>query len=160
MKDLSRGTILIDDVSDIAPRFAPTITTLLDVMSQQEQKQRRKQASQEASQSASSVSTIVGIKRPLGSPIIETFAKRTKQDSASLPQSEPTTPDQATRPADPNQSGDTIESKDEENTKMLLKTFLTDTLRALRLGFRELKWHRSDAIVEMVHTYNPSRMGL
>lgn len=160
MDDLNRGKIRVGDISDIAPKFAPTITTLLDVMSQVEQKQRRKQASQEASQSTSSVSTIVGIKRPLGSPVVDTFTKRTKHATPSPSHSEPKTPDQPTHPANPNLSGDTIESKDEENTKMLLKMFLTDALRALKSGFQELKWHRSDAIVEVVHTYNPLKLYL
>jgi hypothetical protein len=121
-------------------------------MAKQEQKQRLKQAPQEVSQPASSASTIVGVKRPLGSPVAATFSKKTKQDPPSPAQSEPKTPDQPTHPPDPNLTGNTIESKDEDYTKDLLKTFLKDILRALKSGFREPTWHRSDAIVELTHT--------
>jgi hypothetical protein len=155
MDGLNSGIIDIDDVANtMAPKFAPTFTSLLDVMSRQEIKQRIKQISQSSLVPSSSAATVVSRKRPPQSPISNAPVKRTKQtDGSPSPPSEPKTPDQPTQSADPNWTGSTTESKDEENTKMLLKQFLLNTMSVLEGDFRRINWQRSGHKVELVHTF-------
>ena len=66
--------------------------------------------------------------------------KRPKTSSAN----EPTTPNQITVVPNPNFSGGTNESADEELTRDFIKSLLQDTRRCLSEDFRSLAWSRSD----------------
>jgi hypothetical protein len=93
----------------------------------------------------------------------ERRTKRTKKPPSPPP--EPKTPDQSTEPANPNYtdgtdtslatnvSGVTTESKDEESTKWLLSTFITNTLTILGAEFRTITWQHSPYRLELMHTY-------
>ena len=70
----------------------------------------------------------------------------------------PTTPDQPTHPSDPNWSGGTEESKDEENTKAMLHEVLTDTMNFLESDFTRIHWQRSGHRVELFHSYLHSEL--
>ena len=93
-------------------------------------------------------------KRPPQSPILAGPVKRARSttESQSLPP-EPKTPDQPTHPTDPNFTGASVESQDEENTKMLLRQFLLNTLSVLEAEFRNITWQRSGYIVELNQTF-------
>jgi hypothetical protein len=52
----------------------------------------------------------------------------------------PHTPDRPTIPADPDYSGDSIESTDEDNTKHMITTFVLLTLVCLERGFNNVPW--------------------
>jgi hypothetical protein len=152
MEDINNGAISMHTVrKKLAPDFLSTFKSLLNVMSLQETKLRSKQASSNTSQPVSS-----DRKRPPQSPEAPTLAKRTKSSEDRLsPSSEPKTPDQPTHPADPDFTGTSTESKDEENTKMLLKLLLDDTLNTLEADFCEPRWQRSGYMVELCRTYTP-----
>jgi hypothetical protein len=148
MSDLMDGSIEIDDVSnDIAPKFSPMFATLVDVMSTQEEKMRIKEAKQTKILINSSNSQQMIKQRP---PEIAISSIPSKRDS-----SEPTTPDQPTLPVNPNFTSSTSESKDEENTKMLLKQLLLNTMSFLERDFRKISWQRSGYKVEIIHTFFP-----
>jgi hypothetical protein len=93
-------------------------------------------------------------KRPHSQITVSTIPlKRVKSSNDSnSPPSEPKTPDQPTHPSNPNFSGTSAQSKDEENTKTLLKDLLKDTLSVLESEFCEPKWQRSGYPVELVHS--------
>lgn len=107
-----------------APDFGPFFSSLVGVITAQEKKLRARQASQQNSTSMSSGSTIPTRKRsPPSSDSID--GKRIKQtNESSSPHSDPKTPDQPTHPSDPDWSGGTDSSNDEEYTKMLLRDLL------------------------------------
>jgi len=128
-------------------------------MELQEIKLRAKQARQTASEASSSTSTI-SLKRPMDDAS-QTTTKRIRAGE-SVPATasgaaSPKTPDQLTVPADPNYSGGSAESKDEENTKMLLKQFVMNVLNFLDDQFTTINWHRGPHGVTLVHTYTPFR---
>jgi hypothetical protein len=114
---------------------------------------------------ASSASTITR-KRAAPDPIVPAPSTKRHRQAPSPPASppEPKTPDQPTQLANPNLSlesdatnisGNTVELKDEETTKVLINRFLTDSLTILGNEFRRITWHRGEHKVELMHTYNP-----
>ncbi len=162
MNDLLSGAINIDDMAHtIAPIFSNMFSSLLDVMSTKEKKKRPHHATQsislapESSESSeSSKSSSASLKRPTQSQT-SSVSKRTKQtvDPAS-PFSDPKTPDQPTHPVDPTFSGDTDESTDEENTKMLLKLFVLSSMSVLGEDIRSIRWQNSG--FKVVNTLFPN----
>src|SRR5271169_6333659 len=160
MPDLNDGTVEIDHVFKVAPRFAATVSSILSVMSIQEIKERAKlakHASQPDSQLTSSQLITTSRKRPPPSPT-SSFPKRIKSTADTpSPRSEPKTPDQPTHPSDPNFTGASIESKEEENTKKLLIDLLRNTMSVLEAEFRRITWQRSGYRVELNQTYVPYR---
>ena len=126
------GKLREDDIADMAPNFAPAITTLLDIIAKQERKQRLKQATHVSAATYASIRN-----KRLPSPVIDSSQRR---QSKFLPRLTPINP--------PLRHQITTEAKTDESTKILLKLFLTDTLRALESPFRGLKWHKSSAVVE------------
>jgi hypothetical protein len=87
-------------------------------------------------------------------------AKRSRQTRKSPSPTEPKTPDhQSTHPADPNlthnsdESGGSMESKDEETTKWLINAFMENTLTVLGAPFRTLRWQQDQSELELIHTY-------
>ena len=154
MSDLNTGVVKMSEVRKrLAPDFVVMFQSLLDVMSIQESKQRAKEATQLDASQASSTLTVIG-KRPRSQESTNPPTKRMKPSYASppSPRPEPTTPDQPTHPADPDFTGGSIESKDEENTKMLLNHFLMNAMTVLDSEFLELPWQRSGHTVEITHT--------
>jgi len=159
--DLNSGVIDIDEVRrKLAPDFVVFFTSLLDVISVQEKKQRPKQVSKQNSVSAWSGSTITARKRPPQSPVTSKPPKKTKETNESSPYSEPKTPDQPANPSNPDWTGGTATSKDEENTKMLLKHLLVNTMGVLEADFRRITWQRSAHRVELVQTFIPLSLNL
>jgi hypothetical protein len=156
MEDINSGAISMHTVrKKLAPDFLSTFKSLRNVMSLQEAKLRARQESSNTSQPVVSSRT----KRPPQSPAASTSIKRTKiAEDQQSPSSEPKTPDQPTHPADPDFSGTSTESKDEENTKMLLKLLLEDTLNTLEADFCEPRWQRSGYMVELCRTYSPIKI--
>ena len=104
--------------------------SLLGVMSIQEARQRAKELRQAKSAPvASGTSSTTDL-------LLPNAAKRTRAARTSeSPVAEPKTPDQPTHPSNPNLTGGTDESKDEENTKELLKELLMDSMSVLELDF-------------------------
>lgn len=157
MTDLNDGIIEIDDVRKrLAPDFVGTFSSLSSIMEIQETKERAKQAKQ-ARRTISLADTSETTLKRAAEPSVATFpAKRARPTSNTpSPPSEPKTPDNPTHPSDPNWTGASIESKDEENTKMLLKLFLMNTMTALEADFRRVLWQRSGYRVELCQTYVP-----
>jgi len=158
MRDLNSGVIDIDDVSNtIAPKFTAMFTSLLSVMEIQELKERAKEAkraSQASSLPASSDTTIIRLKRPADSSATVIPSKRPKAGSSTpSPHPEPRTPDRPTHPSNPDFTGDSTESKDEENTKKLLFDVLRNTMSMLEADFRRITWQRSGYRVELSQTF-------
>jgi hypothetical protein len=55
-------------------------------------------------------------------------------------------------PLDPPGTSSTDASKDEEYSRQLLSTFLSDTLRVLRKGYKAIEWQQSGLQVQLIHT--------
>ena len=134
------GDIDIDDVSNrLAPKFIHTFKSLYNVMVAQETKLRIKQAKQASQFDTTQISTSTDI---------------SQNQSPSIPSSnEPRTPDQPTHPSDPKWSGSSTSSQDEEATKKLLYSMLSDTMTILESDFRKIQWQRSGLKVEILQTY-------
>src|SRR6266496_1656408 len=148
MSQLTSGAIEIEVVSNkLAPKFTSTFRSLLNVISIQEMKQCAKEMRKANSQHMSSGMSSSTMKRAAEvSPPVQTVQprKRSRGDNRSpSPLSNPKTPDQPTHPSNPNWTGGTEESKDEENTKALLKQVVTDSMSVLELDFRKIFWQRS-----------------
>jgi hypothetical protein len=147
MNDLCSDDINIDDVRRrYAPDFVQTFKYLLAVMENQEAKIRMKEAkelSQINSQSVSSSVSTDALRPEVASP--------TTQLSADT-FSEPRTPDQPTRPSNPNWSGSSAASQDEEATKKLLSLLLSETITILESEFRRIRWQKSGLKVELAQT--------
>ena len=158
MSDLNSGVIDIDDVSNtIAPKFTAMFTSLLSVMEIQEIKERAKEAKR-ANQASflpeSSGTTIIGLKRPADASATAIPSKRPKaRSSTPSPRPEPRTPDQPSHPSNPDFTGGSTESKDEENTKKLLFDVLRNTMSMLEADFRRITWQRSGYRVELSQTF-------
>ncbi len=152
MGDLYSGVIDIDDVSNIlAPKFTTTFTSLLNVMVIQEMKDTDRQMRIAAQQEQIHVSSS---KRPAAESLDENASKRSRGTRRpSSPTPEPKTPDQPTVPQNPNWTGSSIESKDEENTKKLLFDVVRNTMGVLESGFRRITWQRSGYRVELFQTF-------
>lgn len=154
MNDLNSGAVEMDYVrKKLAPDFLATFQSILDVMSIQEMKQRAKQLRQAHSIPVSSGTSSTSTKRTAEDSVAANPLKRTRADGPSPSQiSEPRTPDQPTHPSNSNWTGGTEESKDEENTKALLKEILTDSMNVLEIDFKKLRWQRSGYRVFLFHT--------
>jgi hypothetical protein len=103
------------------------------------------------SPSISSSSNIKSRKRPAPEPLL-LESKRNRPLPPGLPPG-PTTPDNPTQLGDPNDTGGTTSSKDEETTKKLLGHFVENTLSALDLEFTQLRFSKSPHRVELKKTY-------
>ena len=137
----------------LAPDFGAFFNSLVDVITTQEKKKRAKQASQQSSTPISSGSTQ---KPPSQSSVSIIPTKRTREaNESSSPRSEPKTPDQPTHPSDPDWTSGTVSSKDEENTKMLLRDLLMNTRDFLDEDFCRITWQRSGHKVDLVQTFFP-----
>jgi hypothetical protein len=158
MNDLNSGLVDIDDVSNhLAPKFTATFSSILSVMEIQEIKERAKrakQASQPESEPPASGSTITSRKRPPQSPLSSAPKRAKPAADEPSPPSEPKTPDQPIYPSNPDFTGASIESKDEENTKKLLFDMLRNTMSVLEADFRRITWQRSGHRVELSQTFN------
>ena len=158
---LNNGSIDIDDVTNhLAPKFGATFTALLATLEIQEMKQRAKVAKQKSQASlvpASTDTTITNLKRSADSQDVTVPSKRARAESdCPSPVTEPRTPDQPTHPSDPNWTGTSIASKDEENTRTLLKQLVMNTLSTLESDFRRIVWQQSGHRVELAQTYSTS----
>ncbi len=151
------GVVEIGDIRRrLAPDFVGTFRLLLNVMSIQETKQRAKELRKSSSLPSSLDPSSTAIKRSMEDVSSKNPTKRTRTAGQSpLPLSEPKTPDQPTHPRDPTWMGSTSESKEEENTKALLKQILTDSMVFLDVEFSRLLWQRSGHKVDIFHTYAP-----
>lgn len=119
---------------------------------------------------SSSVSDAPTRKRTAPEITLGPILKRAKQaPSPPASPAQPKTPDQPLQPADPdlshgststNISGNTVELKDEETTKVLMNRFLTDSLAILSIEFRRITWHTGQHRLELMHTYIASRLRL
>jgi hypothetical protein len=154
MTDLNTGAIeMIDVRKKLAPDFLYTFRSLLNVMSIQEVKLRAKKTRQASSQAVSVDSSSTAVKRGAEDSQSSNPAKRIRTTAPSQsPPSGPKTPDQPTHPLDPAWTGATEESKDEENTKALLKQILIDSMDVLELDFTAIKWQRSGHKAYLFHT--------
>ena len=138
-----------------APDFGSFFNSLVDVITRQDKKLRARQASQQVSTPISSGSPIPTQKRPPPIPVSDIPAKRTRQtDESASPRSEPKTPDQPTHPSDPDWTGGTDSSKDEEHAKMLLRDLLMNTKDLLAEDFYRITWQRSGHKVDIVQTFS------
>jgi len=125
MDHLNNCEITIDDVEDhLAPKFSTMFASLLGMMQVQESKEHAKQERQ----------------------------SKAAQTSNIMPES-PKTPDRPTVPPDPDLSGGTTQSKDEESTKFLLANFVQNSLSVLHTEFRKINWSRSQCRLELYKTY-------
>lgn len=163
--DLDSRAVDIDEVSiSLAPLFSHTFTTLMDVRAVEERKKRAKaereaRQSQSQSQTTATPSTSQATKRPPQSPISSQPLKRTRGvDTPAVESYTPTTPDRPTFASNPNLTGGTVESgaslqsKDEENTKSLANTFIRDCMTVLGPAFREIRWQQSGQAVVLAHS--------
>jgi hypothetical protein len=115
------------------------------------------------STATSSASITTTRKRAAPEITLGPLLKRNKQaPSPPASPAEPKTPDQPSQPANPdlshgstatNISGNTVELKDEETTKVLINRFVTDSLFNLGAEFRKIHWHRGEHKIELMHTY-------
>ncbi len=158
--DLNNGNIDIDDVTNhLAPKFGATFTALLATLEIQEMKQRAKLAKQESRASSFPASSGTNLKRSAESQDVSVPSKRARAESdRPSPSAEPRTPDQPTHPSDPNWTGSSSASKDEENTRALLKQLVMNTLSTLESDFRRIVWQQSGHRVELAQTYSTSLM--
>lgn len=144
---LSGGDIEIEDVrKKLAPDFVTTFKSLSRTMVAQETKLQAKEGrrtSQLSSQTLSSNSQ----------NLLDTISPSDTVSTADL-LSEPKTPDQLTHPRDPQWSGSSTASKDEEATKKLLFNMLSDTMTILESDFRKILWQKSRLRVELAQTYS------
>src|SRR5271170_7316593 len=82
--------------------------------------------------------TLFSSKRPPPSPVLVSEpSKRTRLYPSLSPP--PMTPDQPTHTFDPDCSGSTSQSKNEDYTRQLLQTFMAGVLSVLESGFRTLR---------------------
>lgn len=147
---------LSDDEDGIelrAPAFASFFERLRTLMSENVPPE---------SQPAESMSKVSHTAAPTPSPVPESpdpKSSRPKKHSSSLeqspvsskkirlksPESEPLanvfpTPHRPTVPKSPQYSGDSIESIDEDNTKLMISTFIEQTIGHLGKEFRGIQW--------------------
>jgi len=121
--DVTTERLTIDYLRKLS--FERTYLALLNVISKRDSKKRKKQRR------------------------LMTAAKRTKPTEGTCS----VTPEQSIPTPNPNYSGSTSESTDEESTKCLLSGFLLDTMRVLGGAVRELQWPTTDCKVELTKTY-------
>lgn len=152
---------------ELAPDFKQTFEALLGVMTLQEDKLKKRQE-REAKEAAHPA--LITISSPTFSPtsstIITTSQKRTRpsavtsipekrpktEEDAGIPK-QPTTPDQLTKPANPDHTSSSAESKEEPNTRGLLEAFIGETISVLKKDFNLIRWQRSGHKVQIAKTY-------
>jgi len=144
LKDLETATVDIDEVAiNLAPQFSTTFSTLLDVRAIEEKKKQAK-AEKEARQALSQLSITSSTTQVLKG-INECVATK----------SAPETPDRPTLASNPNftrstvESGTSLQSKDEESTKVLANTFIRESMALLGAPFREIRWQQSGHKVQL-----------
>lgn len=136
----------------LAPDFWPFFETLYGVVTIQEMAQKKKESAQPPSPVPTSSMSTTGTTRKRPRPSSVSLFPERKTKSTSLPHSEPTTPDRPTNPSDPEWTGGTVTSKDEENTKQMLKDLLRNTMSSLEEEFCGITWQRSGYTVELALT--------
>jgi len=155
MKDLQMNKVRMSEIKkDLAPNFWSTFKKLLDVRTIEERKKRAK------AESASSQAVLQGDrgrKRSPPSPLSIQPAKRVHggDDGEIVGASTPKTPDRPTKAANPDlshetvESGISIQSKDEESTKLLGNTFIQDSMALLGEPFQEIHWSKSGRAIQL-----------
>ena len=125
MDDLNSNKITMDDVLDgLAPEYSTMFASLLSVMRVQEIKEEAKIRKQ----SQAPHGPRINLERPK-------------------------TPDQPTFPSNPDFSGSSTQSKDEESIKLLLDHLFKNTMSVLRSNFRKISWSRSACDIELYKRY-------
>jgi hypothetical protein len=152
LKDLETATVDIDEVAiNLAPQFSSTFSTLLDVRAIEEKKKQAK-AEKEARQALSQLSITSSTTQVL---------KGINECVATKPF--PETPDRPTLASNSNftrstvESGTSLQSKDEESTKVLANTFIRESMALLGAPFREIRWQQSGHKVQLTRSYSPFR---
>ena len=159
---LNNGTFDMDDLDTIAPKFVVTFTSLANVMEVHEMRDRARAArhavtAAKQAASARSVSDPARApgKRVPSSPVSANPAKRLRvpdKSKASSSDSRYETPERPAKSSDPDYTGGTIESKDEEYTKKLVHQLFVNTMASLGKDFRRIQWQRSGRNVELCQT--------
>jgi hypothetical protein len=148
--DVANGEASMDVVDDLI-YFKNVFTTLLSVIRLKDNKIRQRMQRVDKTVESVSASDLVGQKRSADTlPPQDSKPKRSKLDQTS--QQRPKTPDQPTVPAEPDLSGSSRESDDEEDTRVLLNEFLKAVLSIVKTEVRGLKWASSNP-VQIIHTY-------
>lgn len=142
--EIENGNIDIDELDEL--HFASTFKALLDVIQEQDSKQRISKERREKHARSRSLS-----KKGTSNAVSTKATKHIKMNTQDYCQ--PKTPDQPIPPPNPNLSGLSTESKDDENTKVLLNTLLSDTMTIIKSEVRTLHWVRSDCKVEITKTF-------
>jgi hypothetical protein len=149
------------DLDDIMGDFRGTYTAILSVIQDQDAKHRAKKE-----RTVKAANQAVKVKTTTDMPTVEPtlgIKRRAKENNPSIPSKKPknaippsrtkTPPNQLSTPVDPNFSGCSTESKDEENTKHLIGKFVEDTLSVVRKDVRRLSWVNSECTVELVKMF-------
>jgi hypothetical protein len=153
MTDIEDGTLDLDELDEL--RFASTFHALLDVIQEQDSKQRASEERREKQTQSRSLSKMTTI-----DSVSAKAVKNIKTHTQPADSRKPKTPDQPIPTPNPNLSGLSTESKDEENTKVLLNTLLSDTMKIVKSEVRRLHWVRSDCKVEITKTCFPPLLSL
>lgn len=85
-------------------------------------------------------STTESKKRPNSLSIITSSPTKVRPTSSLREQDSPHTPDQPTIPKNPDDTGDSVESIDEDNTKQMMKIFIDTILDHLEPDFGQIMW--------------------
>jgi hypothetical protein len=159
---LKSGDIKLPSLKRLAPEFQGTFKSLLTVMRIEDNRYKGGKEKEDAQAVFSTQivsSTIPGGHKRLASLDASSLRLKEGEDRARphLRTSEsPKTPDKPTHPEDPNYSGASNESKDEEYAKALISRFLEDTMSVLEDGFAKIKWQNSGYDVHICGTFFPS----
>lgn len=141
--EIENGNVDLDELDEL--HFTSTFKALLHVIQEQDSKQHNSKERHEKQAWSRSLSK-KGTSDTISAKQIETNRQNYRQ---------PKTPDQPIPPPNPNLSGLSTESKDEENTKVLLNMLLSDTITIVKSEVRRLHWVRSDCKVEITKTFVP-----
>lgn len=159
MKDLQMNKVDMDDVKKtLAPNFCATFETLLAVRTIEEKKRRAKAESASSSQAPSQGDR--GRKRSPPSPLSIQPMKRIHGADIRIEAFSPKTPDRPTRAVNPDlsretmKSGLSIQSKDEENIKLLGNVFIRESMSLLGKPFRVIDWQTSGRAVQLTSSYS------
>ena len=156
ISDLITNKVDEDDFFIKTPYFQNTYTTLCDLVRSKKSDSAKAKRIFTSPASTPAQGSIVLKKRQTTSTSDQRPRKRSKsprkqpQNSSST---EPTTPDQPAVVPNPNLSGGTNESTDEELTRDFIKSFLLDTRRCLSKDFRSFAWSRSDVEAQLALGY-------
>jgi hypothetical protein len=134
---LHKNTLSITQVRrKLAVDFVSMFETLSSVMAVKEARAKASKTNESAL--PQSTSNVINAKRRLSQSDTSSAHKRPRTESDP----EPVTPDQSRHTIHPG-SGDSVEIKDEENTKQLLKDVLNCSLAVLEDNFWTIKWPTS-----------------